>query len=164
MVLSEETPELLTFRFKGKAWATATLAGGLALLGLTAGLHARGTTPTLPLAILGTFGALLLYSTLYSLTARQWLTLSKIRRTIRFHKQNLYGRVDWERPAGAFRCIRVGRHLKASNWRITLVCQDGLELDLGESFLGASTQARALDLAGRISGPTGIAVESSTPV
>ena len=163
MVLSEDTPEHITFRFKGNAWATATFAGGLALLLLTAWLHAQRTAPTLPLAVLGTFGVLLLYSTLYSLTAHQWLTLSKIRRTLRFHKKNLYGRVDWERPARDFRCIRVGRRLKASNWHITLVCQDGLELELGESFLGAPTHARALDLAGRISGPTGIAIESSTP-
>lgn len=160
MVLSEESPEGVTFRFKGNRWAMGTLVPGIALLWLAVRLHLAGQGPAWHGAVVGTFGLLLVYSSLYSVTADQWLAVSSTRQTITFHKKNLYGLVHWERPAQAFRGLRIGRRAKASNWHIVLVCDDGLELDLGENALGAFTYERALNLARKVSDRLGLRIES----
>lgn len=163
MVLSEETPESVTFRFKGTRWAVATFIPGVVLLGLVTRLYLSAHSPSRLLVIVGMFGALLVYSSLYSLTADQWLVASGSRKTLKFHKKNLYGLVEWERPPQDFQGITVGRHLRSSNWQITLVCRDGLELYLGEHALGAFTLERALNLARKVSDRTGIMVKSPNP-
>ncbi|WP_316413357.1 hypothetical protein [Mesoterricola silvestris] len=160
MVLSDESPERVTFRFKGNRWAVATLIPGIALLGLAGKLYLAGHSQTWPLAVVAIFGILLVYSSIYSVTADQWLAVSSSRKTITFYKKNLYGLVQWERPPHEFKALRVGRNLKASNWHIALVCADGLELDLGENALGAFTYERALDIATKVSSRTGIRIET----
>ena len=110
------------------------------------------------LAVLGLFGLLLLYSTLYSLTAVQWLRVDGIRHTVRFHKRNLCGLTDWERPPAAFRELQVLRYRRQSNWNVVLVDQDGRELFLGEHVFGAFSRERALALADKVASRTGIRV------
>ena len=160
MVLAEETPEEVTFRFRGRRWAVATLIPGVALLWLVRHLHLLGRSQTWMLVVLGMFGLLLVYSSLYSATADQWLTVSGPRKTIRFHKKNLYGLVAWEKGPGEFQSVKVQKHMKSSTWQITLVCSDGFELQLGESALGAFTRERALHLASKVSQRTGIPLEA----
>ena len=156
MVLAEETPDTLTFRFNGKAWALTTLVLGVALLALVAKLFASSNLPHWVLAIVGVFGLLLLYSSVYSATADQWLTVSAARKTIRFHKKNLYGLIEWERLPQDFRSIQVGRYIRSSNWQIALVCNDGFELYLGENAFGALSYERAMNLAMKVTSRTGI--------
>ena len=157
MELAEETPASVTFRFRGKRWALGTLLLGLALLGVV--LKQAGHAPPLGLAVLGGFGVLLLYSSLYSYHSVQWLTVDAQNRTIRFHKKNFYGLLAWEKPAFAFQGIQVLRAGKASNWSIVLVADDGYRLQLGESFVGAWTRAKALELAHKVSSRSGLPVE-----
>ena len=161
MVLTEETPEALTFRFKGNRWALATLLPGVALLLLVGNRYRLGHPLGWLLGVVGLFGLLLVYSSIYSVTAEQWLIAGGPRKAIQFHKKNLYGLVAWERPAQDFRAIRVRRHLRSSNWQITLICLDGLELSLGENAFGAFTQEGAIDLATKVSSRTGILLQSS---
>ncbi len=164
MVLSEETPEDVTFRFKGNRWAAATFIPGVALLWLVRHLHLLGRSQPWMLAVVGLFGLLLVYSSVYSATADQWLTASGRRKTIRFHKKNLYGLVEWEKVPGEFQSLRVGRHLRSSNWQIALVDRDGFELYLGENAFGAFTLERALHLADKVSQRTGIPLEAPEPI
>jgi hypothetical protein len=159
MVLSEETGASVIFRFRSGRWAAATLVlGGLLLAVATRGwLHGSG--PRALLAVLAGFGLLLLYSTVYSLTATQWLKADPATRTVTFYKDNLYGRVAWEKPACEFQAIRVFRQMKSSTWTILLVDQEGYELSLGENVFGAWSRKRALALADKVSSRTGIAVQ-----
>ena len=161
MVLSEENSNCITFRFKGNRWAWATLIPGLVLVALAGKLYLSDYSPNWLLLIVGGFGLSLIYSSLYSATADQWLSADADRKTIRFYKKNLYGLVDWERPAQDFLCIKVGRSIRSSSWHIVLVDKDGFELNLGENAFGALTLEKALNLAGKISSKTGIAVKSS---
>jgi hypothetical protein len=158
MVLVEETAGELTFRFKGQAWAAATVVPGLALLGVVGWLFRSGYAQRYLLVILGLFGMALLYSSFYSLTASQWLRAGGERRSLRFHKKNLYGLVDWERPAAEFHCVRVGRSLRSSSWHITLIPLEGAELELGENAFGSYTLEGALALATKLSLRTGVPV------
>ncbi len=160
MVLSDESPEGVVFRFKGNQWAVATLIPGVALLWIVGKLHFAGQSQNWPLAVVGIFGILLVYSSIYSATADQWLAVSTCRKSITFHKKNLYGLVHWERLPQEFKCLRVGRAGKSSSWHIALICADGLELNLAENVFGAFTYERALDLATKVSDRTGINIES----
>lgn len=163
MVLAEETAEEVTFRFRGRRWAVATLIPGVALLGLVRHLYLLGRSQTWMLVVVGVFGVLLVFSTLYSLTADQWLTVSGPRKTVRFHKKNLYGLVAWEKGPGEFQSVKVQKHMKSSTWQVALVCSDGFELQLGESVFGAFTLERAIQLAAKVSQRTGIPLESPNP-
>lgn len=163
MVLSEETHEDVTFRFKGNRWAVATFIPGVALLWLVRHLYLLGRSQTWILVVVGMFGLLLVYSSLYSATADQWLTVSGREKTIRFHKKNLYGLVEWEKAPQEFQSIKVGRYLRSSNWQIALVCRDGFELQLGENAFGAFTLERAIHLAAKVSQRTGIPLEAPNP-
>lgn len=164
MVLSEETPEDLTFRFKGSRWAVATLIPGVALLWLVRHLHLLGHSQTWMLVVVGMFGLLLVHSSVYSATADQWLIASGCRKTIRFHKKNLYGLVEWEKAPQDFQSIKVQKYMRSSNWQIALVCSDGFELQLGENAFGAFTLERAIHLAAKVSQRTGIPLEAPKPI
>lgn len=129
-------------------------------MGLVSKLYLVGHSPNWLLVIVGIFGLLLVYSSIYSVTSDQWLTADGQRKTIKFYKKNLYGLVEWERPKQEFQRIRVGRYLRSTNWQIILVCGDGLELHLGENAFGAFTLERAMNLAMKVSQRTGIMVES----
>ena len=158
MVLSEETPESVTFRFNGNRWAMATLILGVILLGLVSKLYLSDFSPDWILFTAGFFGLLLVYSSIYSATADQWLTVSGNRKTVKFYKNNLHGLVEWEKSSREFRGIQVGRHLRSSNWQIALVCSDGVELYIGENVFGALTLEQATNLAMKVSNRTGIKV------
>ncbi|WP_257309942.1 hypothetical protein [Geothrix fuzhouensis] len=164
MVLAEESPEEVTFRFRGRRWAVATLIPGVALLWLVRYLYLLGRSQTWMLVVVGVFGLMLVYSSVYSATADQWLTVSGLRKTVRFHKKNLYGRVAWEKAPGEFRNIRVGRYTRPSNWHIALVGRDGFELYLGEHAFGAFTLERAIQVAAKVSQRTGIPLEAPNQI
>jgi hypothetical protein len=160
MVLTEETPDHLTFRFKGQGWAVATLIPGVILVAVVLYLYAKGNPSMLLLAVVGLFGVLLIYSSIYSLSSDQWLIADGRTKTIKFHKQNIYGLVDWERSAHEFEEIRVWKSRKATNWAITIVCQDGLLLQIGENVFGAMTYEKAIAIANKVNSRTGLAVQA----
>jgi hypothetical protein len=164
MMLAEETPEEVLFRFRGNRWAVATLIPGVALLWLVRHLYLLGRSQTWMLVVVGMFGLLLVYSSVYSATADQWLVASSRRKTIRFHKKNLYGLVEWEKASRDFQSIKVQKHARSSNWQIALVCSDGFELQLGENAFGAFTLERAIHLATKVSQRTDIPLEAPNPV
>ena len=160
MVLSEETGDSVTFRFRGRRWAVATLIPGSALVVLVGRLHfSPGTSNPLLLGVVGMFGVLLLYSSVYSWTATQWLIAGGSRRSVRFHKKNVYGLVEWEKPGSDFAAIRVWKYSRAQNWSVTLVDQDGYGLHLGENAFGAFGHERACALARKVSSRTGIPLD-----
>ena len=161
MVLSEETPESVTFRFKGDRWAVATLIPGVVLVAVVSKLYISGHSPNWLLLIVGMFGLLLIYSSIYSATADQWLTVDGNRKTIRFYKKNLFGLVEWERSSQDFQGILVGRSLRSSNWHIALICMDGLRLYIGENAFGAFKLERAIDIANKVSSRTGVRVDAT---
>jgi nicotinamide riboside transporter PnuC len=160
MVLTEETPDYLTFRFKSQGWAVATLIPGIILVAVVLYLYAIGNPSTLLLAVVGLFGFLLIFSSIYSLSSDQWLTADGRTKTIKFHKQNIYGLTNWERSANEFEEIRVWKSRKAINWATTIVCKDGLLLQIGENVFGAMNYEKALDLANKVSNRSDIKVDA----
>jgi hypothetical protein len=158
MVLEEETPDTMTFRFRGRRWAVATLVPGLLLVGTAAKLHLAGNRQTALLAVLGIFGLLLVYSTVYSLTADQWLAVDGRRRTVRFRKKNLYGLVEWERKGSELLEVRVWKPLRSQSWHITIHDRDDFGLEVGENVFGALSKEKAVDLANRIAARTDLPV------
>jgi hypothetical protein len=125
MVLSEETLDRVTFRFRGQRWAVATVIPGVILIAIVIVFSIRGNTAALLLLSVGLLGLILLYSSVYSLTANQWLTADGRTRMLKFHKENIYGLVDWERRAAEFTEIRVWKSLRSTSWAITIICGDG---------------------------------------
>lgn len=137
------------------------LAGGLALIATSGWLQLARNLPLLHLTPIYLLGLLLLYSSIYSFTADQSLVVSGADGSIRFHKKNLYGRVDWERPGHEFRTLRVFRPLAANhrpgkNWSILLECPDGLNLFLGKNEFGFASREEAVALATRLGQLAGI--------
>ena len=160
MVLTEETLDRVTFRFQGKGWAGATLIPGIILVSIVMILFASGNSSRVMLAIVGLLGMALIYSSVYSLTSTQWLTADANTKKVHFYKKNIYGLVDWERPASEFKEIRVWRSLRATNWAITLVCNDNYRLQIGENVFGAFTFEKALIIAQKVSRRTNIKVNA----
>jgi hypothetical protein len=167
MVLAEDSADRQMYRFRGGRWGIATLVGGLGLIGVCGWFQRTSDAPAWPFALFYLFGILLLYSALYSFTAHQWLLVDGTRRSIRFHKKNLYGRVEWERAGSDFKEIRVFRPARlrgtapTKTWAILLVGNDGVELFIGENEFGAFNRDRALALAGRVGRLAGIPVSPS---
>lgn len=158
MVLVEESDTHQLFRFNGKRWALVTLFLGLACVGIAVCVQfAQTPSPWLQLMLAG-FGVLLLFSSVYSFLADQWLLVDGVRHTLKFHKKNLYGSVEWERPGSSFKGLRVFRGYEHKSWTILLRCHDGLELSIGDSEFGCLDREGALALARKAGGLAGIAV------
>ena len=164
MILTEETLDSLTFRFNGDRWAVLTLIPGVVLMIVVCALYLQGQSPNWLLLVVGMFGLVLLYSTIISVTGEQWLTVNGSRRTIRFYKKTLYGLVDWERSAPEFECVKVSKNLRSKGWRVSLICNDGDQLFIGEHELGEPDIESAINIATRVSNKTGIIVRSRKQV
>jgi hypothetical protein len=162
MVLAEESENHQLFRFRGKRWALITCILGIILIAGAIYLNIGRKPEILLLVSLYGFGLLLLYSTLYSLTADQWLVFDGIQLSVKFRKKNLYGNVEWQRPGGEFKEIRVFRNFQEDsrnmNWTIMLVGHDGMQLFLGENEFGSFSRERALIVAGKAGRLAGINV------
>jgi hypothetical protein len=168
MVLAEASASRLIFRFRNRVWGLATLAGGLTLVGTTAWFQVSHSLQSWQFAIIYLFGLVLLYSSVYSFTADQFLTVDGRDGVVHFHKSNLYGRVDWERPGNQFKEIRVSRARTiqgpgvARNWVITLIGGDGLQLFLGENEFGSMSRDGAKALADNVGRLAGIKVNEDS--
>jgi len=164
MVLEENAGLRIVFRFRNRLWGTITLAAGLAIIGAFGWYQLRYNNWSWQVGLFSLFGLLLLYGSLYSFTADQFLVVNGVGRSIRFHKKNLYGRVDWERRGDQFKEIHVFRAKasrgRAKNWSILLVGGDGTELFLGENEFGSFSREGAIELAGNVSRLTGIQVHA----
>lgn len=160
MALAEEGEDRQVYAYQARTWMLATLLPGVAFLGLAIWLHAAFAEVelliTLPLFVVG---ALLLYSTLYSLTADQWLMFDGAHNLVRFHKKNLYGRIDWELPASDFNCIRVISQKDENHWVLELDGPPDQRLVFGESAFIKMSHERATILAEKAGQLTGIRVE-----
>jgi nicotinamide riboside transporter PnuC len=156
MVISEESSNRITFRFKGNRWAVATLIPGLLLVALASKMYLIGNPSNVLQAIIGILGMLLIYSSVYSFSSSQWLTADGCTKTIRFYKKNIYGLVNWEKSKSDFKEISVLRQYDATNWLIILVCNDGLDLYIGENVFGALSYEKALEIANKVSSKTDI--------
>jgi len=161
MVLEEDGESHQTYRFQGERWALFTLAIGIALVAGMVLAWSRGQTLGVQ-AGLGGFAALMFYSTLYSLHADQWLKIDGGTRSIAFHKENFYGRVDWRRGGGEFMGVRVFRaNARAVSWSIQLVDRQGFTVHVGENALGSTSRERALAIARKIGLLAGMPVAES---
>jgi hypothetical protein len=167
MVLAEDALDRQLYRFRGSRWAVFTLAMGLGLFAGCALAHEHGA-PMYRQVGLGVMGALMLYSSAFSLAADQWLRVDGSSRSITFHKKNLYGRIDWERPGDEFSGIRVFRPSvrggKAISWSIVLVGRESpypSQLPIGENELGSLHHERALAIARKVGELAGIEVVES---
>jgi len=161
MALAEDGDERQVYAYQARTWMLATLLPGVALLGLAIWLHAAFAEAellvTLPLFVVG---VLLLYSTLYSLTADQWLMFDGAHNLVRFHKKNLYGRIDWELPPSNFDCIRVVSQEDEKHWVLELEGTPTQRLLFGESAFLKMSHKRAKTLAEKAGQLTGIRVEA----
>ena len=167
MVLAEDTMDRQLYRFRGCRWAVFTLVMGLGLFAGCALAHERHA-PVYGQVALAVMGVLMLYSSVFSLAADQWLRVDGSSRSITFHKKNIYGRIDWERPGKAFSGIRVFRPSvrggKAISWSIVLVGRESpypIQLAIGENELGSLHRERALAIAQRVGTLAGIEVVES---
>jgi hypothetical protein len=163
MVLTESSSECMIFRFRGTRWGSLTLISGAGLLCICAGSLHSASLPLGALAALGLFGFLLLFSSVYSFTADQYLVVDGTKHSVHFHKKNLYGKAEWERGGDWFKRISVSRPRSSQggrnvNYAITLVCADDYELYIGENQFGSFSHERALDLANRVGHLAGIDV------
>lgn len=164
MVLSEETEDLVAFQFKGNRWALATFIPGVILLGIAVRLYFTENPQNVLLAIVGIFGLMLIYSSVYSLTSVQWLTADSKTKAVKFYKKNIYGLVEWEKQGDDFKEIAVWRNSGSTNWAISLVCNDGYELYIGENVFGALSYEKALAIANKVSSRTGIRINSPNKI
>jgi hypothetical protein len=162
MVLKEESGDRLVFRFRNRMWGYATLVGGIALIAGMLWYQISHHDRSWQFGVLYFFGFLLLNSTLYSFSSDQSLIVNGKTGSIKFHKKNIYGSVEWERPASEFKGIdvfhpRSGRGgTRTKNWAIVLRCSDGTNLSLGENEFGSITQEGAVKIANLVSTLSGI--------
>lgn len=160
MALAEDGDERQVYVYQARIWMFATLVPGVACLGLAVWLHLdfddAELLVTLPLFV---FGLLMLYSTWYSLTADQWLMFDGEHKLIRFHKRNMYGRIDWELPADDFTCIRVISQKDTKHWVMQLSGRPKQRLLFGDSAFAKMSRTRAITLAEKAGEMTGIRVE-----
>ncbi len=163
LVLKSDEGDTLHFAFQAKMWAGITFA-------IAAALYAGGYffwkshgAPLLPI-ILAAFASLLVYSSLYSLTAHRSLEIRSSTKTVKYIDKNLYKQIAWEKPFSEFEKVwlyhaRSGRNsLPAKNITIELVAKDGRFFRVGVGEFGAFKSSRAEQLADRIARPMGIAV------
>jgi hypothetical protein len=167
MVLAEDTMDRQLYRFRGSRWAVMTFVLGIGLFAGLAAAHANHA-PMYGQVALGVMGVLMLYSSVFSLAADQWMRVDGSSRSITFHKKNLYGRIDWKRPGDAFSGIRVFRPSvrggKAISWSIVLVGRESpypIQLAIGENELGSLHRERALEIARKVGTLAGIEVVES---
>jgi len=160
MALAEDSDERQVYAYQAKIWAWATLVPGVALLGLAIWLHTAFAEiellVTLPLFV---FGLLMLYSTWYSLTADQWLMFDGEHKLIRFHKRNIYGRIDWELPANDFTSIQILTLQDEKHWVLKLNGTPKQRLLFGDSAFAKMSHTRAITLAEKAGQLTGIRVD-----
>lgn len=160
MALAEDGDERQVYAYQAGTWLLATLVPGVAALGAAIWLHfafeEMEVLITLPLFVVG---ILMLYSTLYSLTADQWLMFDGVHRLVRFHKKNIYGRIDWELPVSEEMCIQVFALQGTSHWVLRLEVPQYQSLMFGDSAFAKMSQSRAITLAEKAGRLTGIRVE-----
>ena len=160
MALAEDGDERQVYAYQAKIWMWATLVPGVALLGLAVWLHLdfddADLFVTLPLFV---FGLLMLYSSCYSLTADQWLMFDGEHKLVRFHKRNMYGRIDWELTAEDFTCLRVISQKDTKHWVMQLSGTPKQRLLFGDSAFAKMSRTRAITLAEKAGALTGIRVE-----
>ena len=162
MALAEENDERQVYAYQAGVWFLATLVPGIAALGSAIWLHLAFAEiellVTLPLFVVS---LLLLYSTWYSLTADQWLMFDGEHRLVRFHKKNMYGRIDWEFPGSEVNCIRVFTQDGENNWALQLKVDPYPNLLFGDSAFAKMSHDRAMELAKKAGQLTGIEVSIS---
>ena len=78
---------------------------------------------------------------------------------VRFHKKNIYGRIDWELPGGDIRRIEVFAEDGRRNWILKLEVAQHQNLLFGDNAFAKMSQTRALTLAEKAGKLTGIKVE-----
>ncbi len=160
MALAEESERRQVYAYQARLWMLATLVPGVACLGLAFWLQTAFEEAellvTLPLFV---FGLLMLYSTWYSLTADQWLMFDGEHKLVRFHKRNMYGRIDWELPAEEFTCIRVICQKDTKHWVLQLIGTPKQRLLFGDSAFAKMSRSRAITLAEKAGELTGIRVQ-----
>jgi hypothetical protein len=161
MALAEDSDERQVYAYQAGVWFLATLVPGVAALGGAIWLHLAFEDIelfiTLPLFVVS---FLMLYSTWYSLTADQWLMFDGVHRLVRFHKKNLYGRIDWELPGSEIICIRVFAQDGENNWALQLKVDQQPNLLFGDSAFAKMSHDRALALAEKAGQLVGVRVES----
>ena len=160
MALAENSDKRQVYAYQAGIWFLATLIPGVASLGAAIWLHLAfeeiELLITLPLFVVG---VMMLYSTWYSFTADQWLMFDGEHRLIRFHKKNMYGRIDWELPGSDIVCIRVFAQDGENNWALQLKVAQQQNLLFGDSAFAKMSRDRAIALAEQAGQLTGIKVE-----
>lgn len=162
MALAEDGDERQVYAYQANRWLLLTMIPGFALFFGAVWMHYAfediEIIITLPLFIVG---ALFLYSSLYSLTADQWLMFDGVHRLVRFHKKNIYGRIDWEFPGSDIKCIRVFARDGENNWALQLKVGQYPNLLFGDSAFTKMSRDRAVALAEKAGQLTGIEVSIS---
>lgn len=162
MALAEESAERQVYAYQANRWLLMTLIPGVALFAGAVWMHLSfeeiELLITLPLFLVG---LLFLYSSLYSLTADQWLMFDGVHKVVRFHKKNIYGRIDWELPGSEVQCIRVFAKDGKESWALQLKVGSYQDLLFGDSAFTKMSQERAIELAEKAGELSGIRIEIS---
>ena len=160
MELVEDSDERQVYAYQANRWLLLTVLPGFVLFGGAVWMHFVfediELLITLPLFMVG---ALFLYSSLYSLTADQWLMFDGVHQLVRFHKKNIYGRIDWELPGREITCIRVMAHEGVTNWVLQLKVDQHQDLLFSDSAFAKMSRSRAIDLAEKAGQLSGIRIE-----
>ena len=160
MALVEDSAERQVYVYQANRWLLLTVLPGIALFGGAVWMHFVfediELLITLPLFMVG---ALFLYSSLYSLTADQWLMFDGVHQLVRFHKKNIYGRIDWEFPGREIKCIRVMAQEGKNSWVLQLKVNQQQDLLFSDSAFAKMSRGRAMELAEKAGQLSGIRVD-----
>jgi len=162
MVLTEQSEQRLLFRFQAMRWAWFTLVlaiglGGGATLALIQG-------SLLLCGILTLFSLLMLYSTVFSWNASQFLEIDFAAGSAHYVERNHYRKIDRVIAFSEFSGISIFRPTSEQstiNWITRLETQDGEAFVIGHSEFGSLEYEAAKALAGRIA--QGVGIELSDP-
>ncbi len=165
MALAEDSAQRQVYAYQASRWLLLTIIPGVALFGGAVWMHFAfediEILITLPLFVVG---SLFIYSSLYSLTADQWLMFDGVHRLIRFHKKNIYGRIDWELSGSDIKCLQVFARDGENNWALQLTLDQYPNLLFGDSAFAKMSRDRAIALAEKAGQLTGVQVEETSQI
>lgn len=166
MVLEDDRPGRLLFRFQAGKWAFITLGLSIVLFVATFFMVRQFglSWAVLPFFL---FAVLFAWSTLYSLRAKRWLEIDADQRRVHYTEQTLYKNESWDRPFGEFRCVRIYHprqfgegHRRTLNLVIELIADDDRFFRLGYHEFGAVREGKAAELGRRIAGMMNLPFEN----
>jgi hypothetical protein len=167
MVLAEADDHRLLFRFQGKKWAWITGAMSAWLLA-AAGFLWWQHGFAVSLVFFALLGFALAAASVYSAATVRGMEIDKQRGSVRYAEKSVAGNAVWEKPFSDFASISVHYPRAQSSGKagarsltIEIVSRDGGYFRIGTRASGATGEAAARELAGRVGDMMGLPVVAS---